>query len=109
MKNFYTLEKEISTYKVDDLPRTLKRNKRICRQTNCAHGGCLVGAYAGWYEMRVFKLVDTCAAEFKAKHLYYSTFEAEIEKTDRYVMLTMKVSDKKIIVLGSGPNKWTRN
>jgi hypothetical protein len=24
-------------------------------------------------------------------------------------MLTMKVSDKKIIVLGSGPNKWTRN
>jgi carbamoyl-phosphate synthase large subunit len=30
---------------------------------------------------RVFKLVDTCAAEFKAKH-YYSTFEAEIEKAN---------------------------
>jgi carbamoyl-phosphate synthase large subunit len=31
----------------------------------------------------VFKLVDTCAAEFKAKTpYYYSTFEAEIEKAD---------------------------
>ena len=29
---------------------------------------------------RVFKLVDTCAAEFKAQTpYYYSTFEAEIE------------------------------
>jgi carbamoyl-phosphate synthase large subunit len=32
---------------------------------------------------RVYKLVDTCAAEFKAKTpYYYSTFEAEIEKAD---------------------------
>jgi carbamoyl-phosphate synthase large subunit len=33
---------------------------------------------------RVFKLVDTCAAEFKAKtpYYYYSTFEAEIEKAN---------------------------
>jgi carbamoyl-phosphate synthase large subunit len=29
---------------------------------------------------RVFKLVDTCAAEFKAKTPYYSTFEAEIKR-----------------------------
>ena len=32
---------------------------------------------------RVYKLVDTCAAEFKAQTpYYYSTFEAEIEKAD---------------------------
>jgi carbamoyl-phosphate synthase large subunit len=47
---------------------------------------------------RVYKMVDTCAAEFPAKTPYfYSTFEGENESisTDR----------KKIIVLGSGPNR----
>ncbi|MFZ4785738.1 MAG: carbamoyl-phosphate synthase large subunit, partial [Flavobacteriales bacterium] len=47
---------------------------------------------------RVYKLVDTCAAEFEAKTpYYYSTFEQENESA---------VSDKKkIVVLGSGPNR----
>ncbi len=47
---------------------------------------------------RVYKMVDTCAAEFPAKTpYYYSTFEEENES---------KPSDrKKIIVLGSGPNR----
>jgi carbamoyl-phosphate synthase large subunit len=47
---------------------------------------------------RVFKMVDTCAAEFAAKTpYYYSTFEEENESI---------VSDKKkVIVLGSGPNR----
>ena len=47
---------------------------------------------------RVYKLVDTCAAEFEAQTpYYYSTFEYENEST---------VSDKKkVIVLGSGPNR----
>jgi carbamoyl-phosphate synthase large subunit len=47
---------------------------------------------------RVYKLVDTCAAEFEAKTpYYYSTFEYENESI---------VSDrKKVIVLGSGPNR----
>ncbi len=47
---------------------------------------------------RVYKMVDTCAAEFPAKTpYYYSTYEGENES---------QVSDKKkIIVLGSGPNR----
>ncbi len=47
---------------------------------------------------RVYKLVDTCAAEFSAQTpYYYSTFEFENES---------KVSDKKkVVVLGSGPNR----
>ncbi len=47
---------------------------------------------------RVFKLVDTCAAEFDAQTpYYYSTFEFENESI---------VSDKKkVVVLGSGPNR----
>ena len=47
---------------------------------------------------RVYKLVDTCAAEFAAQTpYYYSTFEFENESI---------VSDKKkVVVLGSGPNR----
>ena len=47
---------------------------------------------------RCYKMVDTCAAEFQAQTpYYYSTFEDENESI---------VSDKKkIIVLGSGPNR----
>ncbi len=47
---------------------------------------------------RTYKMVDTCAAEFEAKTPYfYSTFDEENESipSDR----------KKIIVLGSGPNR----
>ena len=46
----------------------------------------------------VYKLVDTCAAEFEAyTPYYYSTYETEDES---------KISDKKkIIILGGGPNR----
>ncbi|MBB1489718.1 carbamoyl-phosphate synthase large subunit, partial [Oceanospirillum sp. D5] len=58
---------------------------------------------------RVYKLVDTCAAEFEAKTpYYYSTFESDMETADgkRYSDNESIVSDKKkIIVLGSGPNR----
>jgi carbamoyl-phosphate synthase large subunit len=47
---------------------------------------------------RVYKLVDTCAAEFEAKTpYYYSTFEFENE--------SVRSDKKKIVVLGSGPNR----
>ncbi|NBW36075.1 MAG: carbamoyl-phosphate synthase large subunit [Cytophagia bacterium] len=47
---------------------------------------------------RVYKLVDTCAAEFEAKTpYYYSTFDTENESTPS--------NKKKVIVLGSGPNR----
>jgi carbamoyl-phosphate synthase large subunit len=48
--------------------------------------------------LRTYKMVDTCAAEFEAQTPYfYSTFDSENES---------KPSDrKKIIVLGSGPNR----
>ncbi|TDQ09388.1 carbamoyl-phosphate synthase large subunit [Pedobacter metabolipauper] len=47
---------------------------------------------------RVYKMVDTCAAEFAAQTpYYYSTFEEENE--------SLPSDKKKIIVLGSGPNR----
>ena len=53
--------------------------------------------------------MDTCAAEFQAKTpYYYSTFEAEMKISQKipFVDNESKVSNKKkIIVLGSGPNR----
>ena len=57
---------------------------------------------------RVYKLVDTCAAEFVAKTpYYYSTFEMDKEVNgERFAENESISSDKeKIIVLGSGPNR----
>lgn len=47
---------------------------------------------------RVYKLVDTCAAEFEAKTpYYYSAFDQENE--------SVVSNKKKVVVLGSGPNR----
>jgi len=47
---------------------------------------------------RTYKMVDTCAAEFEAKTPYfYSTFDTENE--------SISTEKKKVIVLGSGPNR----
>ncbi|HLG39358.1 MAG TPA: carbamoyl-phosphate synthase large subunit [Chitinophagaceae bacterium] len=59
---------------------------------------------------RVYKMVDTCSAEFEAKTPYfYSTFEAPSNSPqggDLMLSNESKVSSKKkIIVLGSGPNR----
>jgi carbamoyl-phosphate synthase large subunit len=115
-EELYTLEKEISTYKVDTLPKELllEAKQKGFADRQIAHMvGCLESQVhtlrMTMNVNRVFKLVDTCAAEFKAKTpYYYSTFEAEIEKADgtRYVDNESIVTDKKkIIVLGSGPNR----
>ena len=115
-EELYTLEKEIANYKVESLPRELllEAKQKGFADRQIAHMmGCLESqVHTLRTDMninRVFKLVDTCAAEFKAKTpYYYSTFEAEIEKADgtRYVDNESVVTDKKkIIVLGSGPNR----
>ncbi|MEZ4794394.1 MAG: carbamoyl-phosphate synthase large subunit [Flavobacteriaceae bacterium] len=57
----------------------------------------------------MYKLVDTCAAEFKAETpYYYSTFENEMVVSGKkpYSENDSVVTEKKkIIVLGSGPNR----
>ncbi len=115
-EELYTLEKEISNYKVSNLSRELllEAKQKGFADRQIAHMmGCLESEVHALREVmninRVFKLVDTCAAEFKAQTpYYYSTFEAEIEKAngERYVDNESIVTDKKkIIVLGSGPNR----
>src|SRR6187431_692148 len=115
-EELYTLEKEISNHKISNLPKELLleakqkgfADRQIAHMMNCLESEVHTLRMDKNIN-RVFKLVDTCAAEFKAKTpYYYSTFEAEIEKAngERYVDNESVVTDKKkIVVLGSGPNR----
>ncbi|OGS63478.1 carbamoyl-phosphate synthase large subunit [Flavobacterium cheniae] len=115
-EELFHLEREISNYKVDTLPRELllEAKQKGYGDRQIAHMmGCLESQVHKLRDeqniKRVYKLVDTCAAEFKAVTPYfYSTFEAEIEKADgtKYVHNESIVTDKKkVVVLGSGPNR----
>ncbi|SEB38871.1 carbamoyl-phosphate synthase large subunit [Tenacibaculum sp. MAR_2009_124] len=115
-EELFELEKEISTFKIETLQRDLllEAKQKGYGDRQIAHMlGCLESeVYKKREELnvnRVYKLVDTCAAEFTAKTpYYYSTFENEIETADGAKMHANEsvVSDKKkIIVLGSGPNR----
>lgn len=115
-EELYALEREISNYKIDTLPKELllEAKQKGFADRQIAHmTGCLESQIYKLREekqiKRVYKLVDTCAAEFKAMTpYYYSTFEAEIETADgkKYVHNESIVTEKKkVIVLGSGPNR----
>ena len=110
------LEKEISNYKIDTLPKQLlfeAKQKGFADRQIAYMLGCWESEVHKKREelniRRVFKLVDTCAAEFKAQTpYYYSTFEAPIRTPDgkEYVANDSVVtSRKKVVVLGSGPNR----
>ncbi|MCB0792123.1 MAG: carbamoyl-phosphate synthase large subunit, partial [Flavobacteriales bacterium] len=98
-------EKEIQKHTLEDIPRDLlleaKQKGYADRQiAHLLH--CLESEVRQKREemgiKRVYKLVDTCAGEFPAKTpYYYSTFEEENE--------SLRSDRKKIIVLGSGPNR----
>ncbi|QTE22878.1 carbamoyl-phosphate synthase large subunit [Polaribacter cellanae] len=115
-EELFQLEKEISTYTIDTIQRDLLLeakqkgygDRQIAHMLSCLESE----VYTKREELkvqRVFKLVDTCAAEFKAKTpYYYSTFENEIETANGEITIANEsiVTDrKKIIVLGSGPNR----
>jgi carbamoyl-phosphate synthase large subunit len=115
-EELFQLQKEIATYKIDTLGRDLllEAKQKGYGDRQIAHMlGCLESqVYKKREELkvqRVFKLVDTCAAEFKAKTpYYYSTFENEIETADGKIIIaneSIVTPKKKIVVLGSGPNR----
>jgi carbamoyl-phosphate synthase large subunit len=102
------IEKELSNYYLEDLPIDLLQKAKIhgfsddqiARIINDASEEEVYEKRKAEGITRVYKMVDTCAAEFEAKTPYfYSTFEEGHTNES-------KVSDKKkIIVLGSGPNR----
>ncbi|WP_369048716.1 carbamoyl-phosphate synthase large subunit [Tenacibaculum sp. UWU-22] len=115
-EELYELEKEISTYNIDTLDKDLLLeakqkgygDRQIAHMLDCLESE----VYKKREELkikRVYKLVDTCAAEFKAQTpYYYSTFESDIKNSDGTLTVANEsvVTDKKkVIVLGSGPNR----
>ena len=102
------IEKEIAKYRFDTLPIDLIKkakhhgfsDEQICRIMQDGNEDALYEKRKAAGIRRVYKMVDTCSAEFEAKTPYfYSSFENNGTNES-------KVSDKKkIIVLGSGPNR----
>ena len=105
IEDLLKLEQKISGFSIADLPKDvlLEAKQKGYADRQVAHlVRCLESeVYRRRNDMgikRVYKLVDTCAAEFPAQTpYYYSTFEEENESvpSDR----------KKVLVLGSGPNR----
>ena len=115
-ESLVNLEKEISDFDIDTISKDLmlEAKQKGFADRQIAHMlGCLesvVNKKRKKFNInRVYKLVDTCAAEFKAQTpYYYSTFEEEIQLPDGtvYTQNESQVSNKKkIVVLGSGPNR----
>ena len=115
-EELYALEKEISNYSIDtiDKPLLLEAKQKGFADRQIAHMlDCMESEVYNCRSklgiQRVYKLVDTCAAEFSAKTpYYYSTFEEKMQLKDQEPFSDNEsiVSDrKKIVVLGSGPNR----
>jgi carbamoyl-phosphate synthase large subunit len=114
------LEKELSKHKLATLPIGLLRDakmtgfsdEQICRIMKDGTEDELYELRKKYGITRVYKMVDTCSAEFEAKTPYfYSSFENHPQHISLPVNGNLssndsKVTDrKKIIVLGSGPNR----
>jgi carbamoyl-phosphate synthase large subunit len=115
-EELYMLEKEISSFTLETLPRELLLeakqkgygDRQIAHMLKCLESE-VHKKRVDFNVQRVYKLVDTCAAEFKAQTpYYYSTFENDMETVDgkKYAENDSIVTPKKkVIVLGSGPNR----
>lgn len=105
IEQMIAMEKEIEKHNLSSLPKDLLyeakqkgyADRQIAHLLRCLESE----VYKKRNEFgikRVYKLVDTCAAEFEAKTpYYYSTFEDENE--------SVRSERKKVVILGSGPNR----
>jgi carbamoyl-phosphate synthase large subunit len=89
-KNGYSDAQIAWLLRIDEKPVTRERKKRGIR--------------------RVYKMVDTCAAEFESKtNYFYSTFETSAGPETLPALApkneSISTDRKKIVVLGSGPNR----
>lgn len=109
-------EKQIAKYDFKNLPDELLKeakllgfsDEQIAKITKEENAELVYEKRKSMGLTRVYKMVDTCAAEFEAKTPYfYSTFENKAAGESTTVTSNeSKISaKKKIIVLGSGPNR----
>ncbi len=114
-EELHLLEKEIATYALETLPKELllKAKQKGYGDRQIAYTlRCLESEVYKKRETldikRVYKIVDTCAAEFPAETpYYYSTFENTMTINGETFSHNESVvsNKKKVIILGSGPNR----
>jgi carbamoyl-phosphate synthase large subunit len=99
-------ERELERYNIQSVTKDLMweakqkgyADRQIAHLLRCLESEVFKKRAEDFNINRTYKLVDTCAAEFEARTpYYYSTFETENE--------SIRSDKKKIVVLGSGPNR----
>lgn len=98
-------DKQIRKFTLETIPYDLLRKAKVSGFSDAQLAFLLRSTEDEVYEKRkelgirrVYKMVDTCAAEFEAKTPYfYSSFDQENE--------SIVTDKKKVIVLGAGPNR----
>ena len=114
-KELHVLEQEIAKYTLETLPKdlllTAKQkgygDRQIAHTLRCLESEVYKKREALDIK-RVYKLVDTCAAEFPAETpYYYSTFENKMTRNGKTFAHNESISSdkKKVVILGSGPNR----
>lgn len=112
VEDLVRLENEISRYRLDSIPQELLEEAKIkgfadrqlaymmdCLESEVRQRRLAMGI------RRVFKCVDTCAAEFDAQTPYfYSTFTKGSQQ-EQFRNESVVSPKKKVIILGSGPNR----
>ena len=116
LEELVILEYEIEKYHVDNVPENLMMEAKMKGYADRQIAHLLRCLESEVHQLRtkmginrVYKLVDTCAAEFEAKTpYYYSTFESkkQIVNSESFSENeSISSNKKKIVVLGSGPNR----
>jgi len=111
VEELVVFEREIEKYSIKTIPKDLlyEAKQKGYADRQIAHlVGCLESeVYKKRQEeeiQRVYKLVDTCAAEFRSVTPYmYSTYQRDTAGTS--ICESEPTKKKKIIILGSGPNR----
>ncbi|WP_395767735.1 carbamoyl-phosphate synthase large subunit [Aquirufa sp.] len=112
IEDLVRVEREVEKYTVSNIPKELLEeakhkgfaDRQIAHTLRCLESEVYDKRNAMGIK-RVYKCVDTCAAEFEAKTpYYYSTFgqEGASAVVDNESVVSAK---KKVVVLGSGPNR----
>ncbi len=105
IRDLVSFEQELTKFTIEELPTKLLRqakqkgygDRQIAHLTNCLESE-VFGKREKEGVQRVWKQVDTCAAEFEAYTPYfYSTFDEENE--------SVTSAQPKVLILGAGPNR----
>jgi carbamoyl-phosphate synthase large subunit len=105
IKQIIDLENQIKEFNIDSIPKELVKKAKEYGFSDLYLSGLIKCSEVELAEKRksiginpVYKMVDTCAAEFEAFTPYlYSTYEYDDE--------SIPTDKKKVIILGGGPNR----